>query len=142
MNIKYRVLHTTKKAIWLVKIYTSTIYKYDKEPISQTHRQYLFRTFLKLVALEGQSVDSWSRDSILSLSGMASRSHDTYAVPDNKVHGANMGPIWGRQDPGGPHGGPMNFVIWGGIMRGIWDSYIWPYLDSKSHESHLFQRDK
>ena len=22
--------------------------------------------------------------------------------PDNKVHGANMGPIWGRQDPGGP----------------------------------------
>ena len=36
-----------------------------------------------------------------------------------KVHGANMGPIWGRQDqvwgrqdPGGPHGGPMNFAIW------------------------------
>ena len=23
--------------------------------------------------------------------------------PDSKVHGANMGPIWGRQDPGGPH---------------------------------------
>ena len=23
-----------------------------------------------------------------------------------------MGPIWGRQDPGGPHAGPMNFVIW------------------------------
>ena len=33
-------------------------------------------------------------------------------TPDNKVHGANMGPIWGRQDPGGPHVGPMNFVIW------------------------------
>ena len=32
--------------------------------------------------------------------------------PDNKVHGANMGPIWGRQDPGGPHVGPMNFAIW------------------------------
>ena len=31
--------------------------------------------------------------------------------PDSKVHGANMGPIWGRQDPGGPHGGPMNFAI-------------------------------
>ena len=29
--------------------------------------------------------------------------------PDSKVHGANMGPIWGRQDPGGPHVGPMNF---------------------------------
>ena len=23
-----------------------------------------------------------------------------------------MGPIWGQQDPGGPHVGPMNFVIW------------------------------
>ena len=34
-------------------------------------------------------------------------------VPDNKVHGANMGPIWGRQDPGGPHVGPMNLTIWG-----------------------------
>ena len=32
--------------------------------------------------------------------------------PDSKVHVANMGPIWGRQDPGGPHVGPMNFVIW------------------------------
>ena len=32
---------------------------------------------------------------------------------DRKVHGANMGPIWGRQDPGGPHVGPMNFAIWG-----------------------------
>ena len=32
--------------------------------------------------------------------------------PDSKVHGANMGPIWGRQDPGGSHVGPMNFAIW------------------------------
>ena len=31
---------------------------------------------------------------------------------DNEVHGANMRPIWGRQDPGGPHVGPMNFAIW------------------------------
>ena len=36
--------------------------------------------------------------------------HSSY--PDSKVHGANMGPIWGRQDPGGPHVGPMNFAIW------------------------------
>ena len=33
-------------------------------------------------------------------------------TPDSKVHGANMGPIWGRQDPGGPHVGPMNFATW------------------------------
>ena len=37
-----------------------------------------------------------------------------YPFPDSKVHGANMGPIWGRQDPGGPHVGPMNFAIWVG----------------------------
>ena len=29
----------------------------------------------------------------------------TYACPDSKVHGANMGPIWGRQDVG-----PMNLA--------------------------------
>ena len=27
-------------------------------------------------------------------------------TPNSKVHGANMGPIWGQQDPGGPHVGP------------------------------------
>ena len=32
--------------------------------------------------------------------------------PDSKVHGANMGPIRGRQDPGGPHVGPMYFAFW------------------------------
>ena len=32
--------------------------------------------------------------------------------PDSKAHGANMGPIWGRQDPGGPHVGLVNFTIW------------------------------
>ena len=36
-------------------------------------------------------------------------------ISDSKVHGANMGPIWGRQDPGGPHVGPMNFAIWDGV---------------------------
>ena len=32
--------------------------------------------------------------------------------PDSKVHGTNKGPIWGRQDPGGPHVGSINFAIW------------------------------
>ena len=34
-------------------------------------------------------------------------------VPHSRVHGANMGPIWGRQDLGGLHVGHMNFAIWG-----------------------------
>ena len=33
------------------------------------------------------------------------------STPDSKVRGANMGPIWDRQGPGGPHVGPMNFAI-------------------------------
>ena len=32
--------------------------------------------------------------------------------PDSKVHGANIRPIRVRQDPGGTHVGPVNFVIW------------------------------
>ena len=31
--------------------------------------------------------------------------------------GANMGTIWGRQDPGGPHVGPMNFAIWAALRK-------------------------
>ena len=29
---------------------------------------------------------------------------------DRKVQGANTWPIWGREDPGGPHVGPMNYL--------------------------------
>ena len=29
----------------------------------------------------------------------------------SKVPGANIEPIWGRQDPDGPHVGPINFSI-------------------------------
>ena len=41
--------------------------------------------------------------------------YQTQNIHDSKVHGANMGPIWGRQDPDGPHLGPMNFALWDGI---------------------------
>ena len=36
----------------------------------------------------------------------------TCHYPDSNVHGANMGPIWGQQDPDGPNVGTMNFAIW------------------------------
>ena len=38
------------------------------------------------------------------------------SYPDSKVHGANMGPIRGRQDPDGPHVGPMNLAIGVGAL--------------------------
>ena len=37
-------------------------------------------------------------------------------IPDSKVHGTYMGSIWGRQGPGGPHVGPMDFAIWNVIQ--------------------------
>ena len=47
--------------------------------------------------------------------------------PDSKVHGANVGPTWGRQDPGGPHVGPMNFANWVfvGFIYYRWWSSLW-----------------
>ena len=52
---------------------------------------------------------------------------------DNKVHEANMGPIWGRQDPGGPHVGSMNLAIWEPYYMKAFCHYIfttWFYNDS------------
>ena len=40
-----------------------------------------------------------------------------WTAPDSKIHGANMGPIWGRQDPGGPHVGPIKSAIWVGPVE-------------------------
>ena len=60
-----------------------------------------------------------------------------YTSPDNKVHGADMGPIWGRQDPDGPHGSPMNFAIWVKItIIGILDFLIychWRIIDKREY---------
>ena len=36
----------------------------------------------------------------------------TISKHDSKVHGAKIGPVCGRQDPGGPYVGPMNLAIW------------------------------
>ena len=37
-----------------------------------------------------------------------------------------MGPIWGRQDPGGPRVGPMNLAIWESNLDKVlcWDVWI------------------
>ena len=64
------------------------------------------------------SWESWAFASIIAMQSMMCASNWVQyglSVPDSKIHGANMGPIWGRQDPGGPHVGPMNFAIRGGI---------------------------
>ena len=58
------------------------------------------------------------------------------AYPDSKVHGANMGPIWGREDPGGPNVGPMYFAIWvimGRLLVGVQKLHT----DSKVHGANM-----
>ena len=47
---------------------------------------------------------------------MAKRSSNRATNNINKVHGANTGPIWGRQEPGGPHVGTMNLAIWDSMV--------------------------
>ena len=42
----------------------------------------------------------------------ASKRGHWWHYPDCKVHWDTMGPIWGRQDPGGPHVGIMNCAFW------------------------------
>ena len=50
-------------------------------------------------------------------------------IPDSKVHETNMGPTWGRQDPGGPHVGHVNLAIWDILTRICTVIYNW-YLDA------------
>ena len=45
--------------------------------------------------------------------------------PGSKVHGANM-PIWRRQDPGGPHVGPMNFLFGNATYHEPCDAIVYP----------------
>ena len=45
-----------------------------------------------------------------------------FNIPDSKVRGVDMVHIWGRQDPGWPHIGPMNFAIWDD-MGNAWENF-------------------
>ena len=58
-------------------------------------------------------------------------------IPDSKVRGANMGPIWGRQDPGGPLVGPMNFPIWD-VNQGCYLSIITSLSSLSYHLAFFF----
>ena len=44
-----------------------------------------------------------------------------FRFPDSQVHGVDMGPIWGRQDPGGPHVGRMNLAVWVTMLTTVQD---------------------
>ena len=65
---------------------------------------------------------------------------------DSKFHGANMGPSWGRQGPGGPHVGPMDLAMWGprqskprtyGLFMGYTVCNATDINDGKAHKSGI-----
>ena len=76
---------------------------------------------------------SWSHDPQPSSVELA---QPFQIYPDSKVHGANMYPIWGWQDPGGPHVGPMNFAIWVPDPGLTYRFRLVPTLESHANYSH------
>ena len=54
---------------------------------------------------------------------VSARTFTDRPIPDSKVHGANKGPIYGRQHPGGSHAGPMNYAIWDAMIIWNLDNY-------------------
>ena len=83
--------------------------------------------------VEDVSIVSWSKHS--------STMRKSCAYPDSKVHGSNMGPIWDRQDPGGPHVCPMNFAI--RVL--LWTFCIWYRMHTATHAAlktlHTFRNE-
>ena len=70
--------------------------------------------------------------------------------PDSKVHGANMGPTGGRQDPCGPHVGHVDLAVWDSVQRSNGDATknrLYTYNDAKwnklmgnfIHKSYVMQ---
>ena len=51
--------------------------------------------------------------------------------PDNKVHGANMGPNWVLSAPDGPHAGPMHLAIRVGFSK---CSFYFPNILCTEHQ--------
>ena len=54
-------------------------------------------------------------------------SYKIWQSPDSKVHGANTGPIWGWQGPGGPHDGPWT------LLSGSLYSWMFFFLQNNFH---------
>ena len=85
---------------WLVFLHQGISHlMHDRDLICHTHWWALRYQF-------GSSLEKMDHVAMLSILPMQRES---------KVHRANMGPTWGRQDPGGPHVGHLNLAIWDSI---------------------------
>ena len=84
---------------------------YEKRQLSaivERKRPLCFYQYQKL----SQNIFRFSRDIVWNRKMNSIPEWMDECIPWFKVHGANEGPIWGRQDPGGPHVGPLNLAIW------------------------------
>ena len=99
-------MHSDLSTRSLAKFYT-----YERTSSSLTKRWGLFWTLkLRIESICHISSVGYEEDKFKTL---IKTSKSVCIVPDSKVHGANMGPIWGQQDPCRPHVCPMSFAIWG-----------------------------
>ena len=86
--------------------------------------QHLSRKWL-VVIFGAKPLHAWTDDSPVHLSVVRQQcvysriicGPPTITLPDSKVHGANMGPIWVRQDSAEPPVGPMNIAIWAAFLH-------------------------
>ena len=78
--------------------------------------------------------------SLLPVQHKAINWFNTDFFPDSKVHGANMGPIWGRQDPGGPMLAPWTELPIGSLATNISEMYKMPnFFERNVFEIILFK---
>ena len=72
------------------------------------------------------SIISYSKTYLCLLVIIENLTHWDLVTPDNKVHGANMGPTLVLSTPDGPHVGPMKLAIWvvTPISQWAWSSWF------------------
>ena len=97
-------------------------------------------TITGIDVLVGLSIyNTVGNNTINSCYDMANNLPNIHIYHDSRVHGANMGLIWGRQDQGGPHVGPMDLAIWVGIhSSSIWVRHRMSSGDWKTYACLLF----
>ena len=66
-----------------------------------------------LICYQNKNITIWYIFSKIQSSTITTQSNTTwYHIQYTTLIAMFMGPTWGRQVPGGPHVGPMNFVVW------------------------------
>ena len=99
-NLYWHVFVTLSEGIYPKSI---TMMPHERHGISNhQHLDCLFISLLRLTTKNVESQHFWP----------LCEKNPVWKILESTVHGAHMGPIWGQQDPDGPHVDPMNLAIW------------------------------